>query len=178
MSRDKDLKDATRNWVITIIIATVIFMAGLLFHFSWYNNAKKMIHSHFSLHLPSLHETKKSKEKVNRLDPAYLPFHSIYYGERQTLLFELEMDRNRVGNMLGFYFEALSCAVISGATFRSKHYSKSKDDFWKAFITHLPNHVSSNITASGTIVSQNIQKYCRCKRYCWQKNQTGNICYI
>ena len=47
--------------------------------------------------------------------PIRTRFSSISYeGQNLTLTYKLTMPANRIGNFLGFYFEALACADIIG----------------------------------------------------------------
>ena len=57
---------------------------------------------------------------INVMNPPNSPirtrFSSISHesGEALTLIYKLTMPANRIGNFLGFYFEALACADIIG----------------------------------------------------------------
>jgi len=94
--------------------------------------------------------------KASDINPIRTRFSSISYGSedsRPTLNYQMALPSSRIGNFLGFYFEALSCASLVGMHFKANndgqliaHFerfvnSQIKEDRIQIFLSALPHRV-------------------------------------
>lgn len=99
-----------------------------------------------------------------------------YTGDLPVLIlgtpFQCEFT-SRIGNFLGNYFDAISCAAATGMhfigikNFQGKHFNFPHYMFFEAFpdiIVH-PNPVKDTVTARNLLFQK-----CSCTRYCWNQH--------
>jgi len=122
--------------------------------------------------------------KPSDINPIRTRFSSISYGSvdsRPTLNYQMALPSSRIGNFLGFYFEALSCASIVGMHFKANndgqliaHFerfvnSQIKEDRIQTFVSALPHSVEiSSPSLNQSFYLDRMKTYCQCDAFCYQ----------
>jgi hypothetical protein len=92
-----------------------------------------------------------------------------------VLLYSFKMMESRVGNFLGYYFEALSCAVSSEVNFKAIDLQATGD--LQSFLVELPLQIrsmNSSIKINNVDnVNKNVMKYCKCFQFCYMSEDSA-----
>ena len=95
----------------------------------------------------------------------------------QVMVYPMCLKLFQLGNTLGYYFNELACADLSGSHFIGvhqrfslieSHFLATKGENQYAFFNSLPTIKATREKKSYDQVKETVEDYCRCKRWCWE----------
>lgn len=102
----------------------------------------------------------------------------VFEGDEAIMLYSMDFPVQRIGNFLGFFFESLMCAHLSGIHFvvinkalrgfstKSNNRKSSPQVFMDAF----PHYLLHQKPTKGTTAARNAyDKHCSCPQYCFEE---------